>query len=534
MVRELTLMAVGGASGLSAPVSQRLSQISHTLGTAFSEGRAAVKRLAVAAADAGQRRTRLVLTLPLEAVAAAEAYLVALDEADACARTGQLLTLEIPATHRVFRRWYVENWPRTSVRRRAASLHLRCRPLRSGCSKRSSWSRPRNGVAERTARLQRVTAALAAAVTSEEVARAVVSEGVATMAASGGAMVVPQQDETGALQALGAVGYTPDHPRLRGLRSALHTPGPKPCRGPGPARGHRGRERAGLRDAVGTPGLHQQGRRGGTARDPGAGPTRCGPTRLAGAYVSASKDALIGGDHYEVVMRADTVRMMMGDVRGKGLDAVRLATVVLGLFRAAAADHEDLRAVAQQMTPGCGPYLSDEDFVTALLVDIHPDGTVRQVSCGHPPPLLARAGLLSLIGCKPTVPLGLGADPEAAVLTFQREDRLLRYTDGLVESRDQVTGEFLDLQDTARPLLGGEVAGVLGSILARVQDAAGQRLSDDLAMLVVEFARSRSRSAARRRAGPRCPWTPGTRPSSVRASGWSAVGVRAAGGPGLR
>lgn len=40
----------------------------------------------------------------------------------------------------------------------------------------------------------------------------------------------------------------------------------------------------------------------------------------------------------------------------------------------------------------------------------------------------------------------------------------------------------------AGPLLGGEVAGVLGSILARVQDAAGQRLSDDLAMLVVEFA----------------------------------------------
>ena len=210
MVRELTLMAVGSASGLSAPVSQRLSQISHTLGTAFSEGRAAVKRLAVAAADAGQRRTRLVLTLPLEAVAAAEAYLVALDEADACARTGQLLTLEIPATHRVFRRWYVENLA-AHVREAASGEPAPAlQTFEERLLEEVVLVAAEQRVAERTARLQRVTAALAAAVTSEEVARVVVSEGVATMAASGGAMVVPQQDETGALQALGAVGYTPD------------------------------------------------------------------------------------------------------------------------------------------------------------------------------------------------------------------------------------------------------------------------------------------------------------------------------------
>ncbi|HEX5535245.1 MAG TPA: SpoIIE family protein phosphatase [Actinomycetales bacterium] len=216
-------------------------------------------------------------------------------------------------------------------------------------------------------------------------------------------------------------------------------------------------------------------------------PPHCGPVRLAGAYVSASKDALIGGDLYEVVSRGESTRLLIGDVRGKGLDAVRLATVVLGLFRTAAADHDDLNEIARQIDRRLRPYLGDEDFVTALLVNIEPDGATTFANCGHPSPLLARDGALSSIACPPTLPLGLGAEPDSLELRMKPGDRLLLYTDGLIESRDPSTGEFLHLEEVAAPLASGELATVLGNVLARVQKVVGQQMADDLAMLVVEY-----------------------------------------------
>ncbi|MFP5348091.1 MAG: GAF domain-containing protein [Actinomycetes bacterium] len=216
-------------------------------------------------------------------------------------------------------------------------------------------------------------------------------------------------------------------------------------------------------------------------------PSRCGPVRLAGTYVSATRDASIGGDYYEVVTRGDVVRLLIGDVRGKGLDAVRLATVLLGLFRAAAHDYPDIRDVARQMEARVQPYLADEDFVTALLVDVTADGTCTFVSCGHPAPLLGRDGALEELSCSPTVPLGLGVVPEKCSFSLRPHDRLLLFTDGLIETRNSRTGEFLELEEVAQPLTHGELGGVLGTILQGVQDGAQQRLSDDLAMLVVEY-----------------------------------------------
>src|SRR5512142_2624861 len=87
---------------------------------------------------------------------------------------------------------------------------------------------------------------------------------------------------------------------------------------------------------------------------------------LAARYLSAAAEARIGGDLYEVLPRPGAVRLIVGDVRGKGLDAVRTATVVLGEFRAAV-DRDDLVDAVVQMDARLRPYLGDEDFVTALL-----------------------------------------------------------------------------------------------------------------------------------------------------------------------
>jgi serine phosphatase RsbU (regulator of sigma subunit)/anti-sigma regulatory factor (Ser/Thr protein kinase) len=219
-------------------------------------------------------------------------------------------------------------------------------------------------------------------------------------------------------------------------------------------------------------------------------PARIGCVQLAASYVSAAAEALVGGDLYEVVARPGSVRLLIGDVKGKGLEAVRTATIVLGEFRSAAADVDDLVAVAMQIDRRLRDYLAAEDFITALIVEVRYDGTYAIACCGHPPPLRARAGDVQRLPVKPTVPLGLGAAPELTTGQLQAGDRLLLYTDGILEARDPKRG-FVDLMALVKPLSQGELGTALDGVLGALRDAVGGELGDDLALLIAEFSPTR-------------------------------------------
>jgi serine phosphatase RsbU (regulator of sigma subunit) len=215
-------------------------------------------------------------------------------------------------------------------------------------------------------------------------------------------------------------------------------------------------------------------------------PARVGPVKLAARYVSAAAAAKIGGDLYEVVARPGGVRLLIGDVRGKGLTAVRLATVVLGEFRGAAADVDDLAGVAVQIDRRLRPYLGDEDFVTAMLAEIGDDGRFAVASCGHPPPLLGTGEQLATVPVTPSVPLGMGASPAVTQGQLRAGDRMLLHTDGLTEAR-AADGHVPGLPDLVAGLAGGEPGDVLDRILAALQALVGPDLGDDLALLLAEY-----------------------------------------------
>jgi serine phosphatase RsbU (regulator of sigma subunit) len=215
-------------------------------------------------------------------------------------------------------------------------------------------------------------------------------------------------------------------------------------------------------------------------------PPRVGPVALAARYTSAAAEALVGGDLYETVARDGAVRMLIGDVRGKGLAAVRTATIVLGEFRAAAADLDDLSDVARQIDRRVRPYLGDEDFVTALLAEVRTDGTFTVASCGHPPAMRAGADGITPVHTLPTLPLGLGADPTPVTGRLRTGDRLLLYTDGVLEARDPQR-HFVDLMELVQPLTTGRLDEVLDLVLERLHGQVGPHLDDDLALLVAEY-----------------------------------------------
>jgi hypothetical protein len=93
-----------------------------------------------------------------------------------------------------------------------------------------------------------------------------------------------------------------------------------------------------------------------------------------------------------VIPTGHGIRVIIGDVRGKGLDAVLLARHVLSAFRRSAVALPALEHVAGEVGRAIGPHLGQEDFVTAALAQIAPCGELTVVNCGHHPPLLRHRG----------------------------------------------------------------------------------------------------------------------------------------------
>lgn len=215
-------------------------------------------------------------------------------------------------------------------------------------------------------------------------------------------------------------------------------------------------------------------------------PPLAGPVALSTAYRSASREALIGGDLYAVVERPPGIRIVVGDVRGKGLDAVQLAAVVLSVFRESALAQTSLADVARATDRRLESFLRNEDFVTAVFADIDADGHVEIVSCGHPPPVLVDSERRqSLELPNPAAPLGLSPDPVGEHFWLSVGDRLLFYTDGLVEARAR-KGGFVDLDKLLASLPTDATDVALSRILDRLHDLAGD-VRDDLALLLAEY-----------------------------------------------
>jgi len=216
-------------------------------------------------------------------------------------------------------------------------------------------------------------------------------------------------------------------------------------------------------------------------------PESIGSLGFAARYVSATEEALVGGDLYEVAESTEGVRVIVGDARGKGLEAVQMAATVLAAFRHAAVREPSLAAVATDLDEVVTAIAEDEDFVTALLAEFHDDRSVTLLNCGHHPPLLMANGHnSSLVDTgSPEPPLGLGPEPNPVTCRLEEGARLLLYTDGLVESRNR-QGTFFALEDSAEALSTDELATALDGLLSRVVDHVGHRVNDDVALVLIE------------------------------------------------
>ncbi|MFE5797533.1 PP2C family protein-serine/threonine phosphatase [Streptomyces sp. NPDC056503] len=241
-------------------------------------------------------------------------------------------------------------------------------------------------------------------------------------------------------------------------------------------------------------------------------PERAGPLRIASVYLAAEEEAQMGGDLYAAARTASGTRLLIGDARGKGLDAISEASLVLGAFRVTARREPGLPELVGQLEAGVGSAEralwaagsgpggtadatvdgTDEAFVTALVLDI-PDHepVVRLVNCGHPPPLLLSGGrVIPLESGGTSPPLGLSdvlaADVTVETFPFGAGDVLLLHTDGVTEARDD-SRAFYPLTErlAAWAGAGDDPATLLDRLRADLQTYAGGHLGDDAALVAV-------------------------------------------------
>ncbi|MCL7367399.1 PP2C family protein-serine/threonine phosphatase [Streptomyces ardesiacus] len=224
-------------------------------------------------------------------------------------------------------------------------------------------------------------------------------------------------------------------------------------------------------------------------------PDRVRGLAVATRYRAAQEEALIGGDLYAVHDTPYGLRMVIGDVRGKGMQAVTLVNTLLGSFHAVALQLPDLPDVVR----GVEVQLQDvksrqddatyEDFVTAILVEISPDLSVlRMANRGHPAPLMVHEGKVTVLEPEePSLPLGLGdlAGPDVPVDEFEWPPgaTLVMFTDGIIEARDR-NGTFFDPVPPLTGPLPSNPGAVLDTMLAALFRHT-RELEDDAAALAI-------------------------------------------------
>ena len=543
LIREFALAAAGAQAGATTEIPQHLTQLLEAVVGRFAEPRRMIKRQALAAANAGQEYVTLEMSLTPDAADAAEEYLRALDEIDAYCRAARLLTLETAPRHRLFRRWYVEELVAQLRAAAAGRAEPEPQPFEQRLLDEIDTMAEAERAAERSARLNALAAALTGSATPEEVAEQALKAGVAAMGASGGGLMLAADHASWDLP--GTLGY--DDSVVSGLR-AYGTDGELPSayaartgeavwlesrqqrdeRFPELAKLEPGTvsmcalplvagdqclgtlrlsfSRARLFDedersfalsiaaqtaqALDRALLYQE--QAETARRlqrtllppelpdvPGA--------QLASHYDSAAP-LQVGGDFYDLIGAGNAWTVVMGDVRGKGVDAARLSAMARHTARSGALSGLSPAEILSLLNDAFLTDQSPETFCTAVCgrVSLDDDHAILELaSGGHPEPAVARAaGDVAFI---PSQGMLIGAFPDVEYDTVRTVlhpgDCVLFYTDGVSEARQD--GAFFGRRGIEQQL--AATAGAPADAVVRQLHAAVEAFQtaqrDDMALL---------------------------------------------------
>ncbi len=206
----------------------------------------------------------------------------------------------------------------------------------------------------------------------------------------------------------------------------------------------------------------------------------------------------VAGDTIDYSVDAGITRLAIFDGMGHGLQSGQLAALAVGAYRHSRRAGRSLTDTVIDIDAALESGFGGDVFATALIAELDTDtGLLRWVNAGHPAPLLLRAGRwVKSLEVEPVPPLGLGYLGDTADLTVGSEqlepaDRVLLYTDGVIEARSP-EGDFFGLNRlvdlVGRHLLSGlpppeTTRRVAHALLAHQQ----AQLTDDATLMLLEW-----------------------------------------------
>ncbi|MGP3937472.1 PP2C family protein-serine/threonine phosphatase [Nonomuraea sp. KM88] len=203
----------------------------------------------------------------------------------------------------------------------------------------------------------------------------------------------------------------------------------------------------------------------------------------------------VAGDSFDYALNDNILQVAVIDAMGHGLDAASMATIAIGAYRHARRVFISLAEKYAFMDDAISRQFGPDHFVTAQLMQVNiTTGELELVNAGHPAPLLIRDGRVArTLESATTLPVGFGGEePRIAVHMLQRDDRVLCYTDGIIEERvagGEPFGEERLIRCVKR--LGEEASEGVRADLRRLSHTLKQerseRTSDDATLFMIEW-----------------------------------------------
>ncbi|GAA4987264.1 PP2C family protein-serine/threonine phosphatase [Yinghuangia aomiensis] len=202
----------------------------------------------------------------------------------------------------------------------------------------------------------------------------------------------------------------------------------------------------------------------------------------------------VAGDSFDYALNDDVLHLAVIDAMGHGLDAAVMATAAIGAYRHARRAFVGLAEIYGYMDTVIAEQFSPEQFVTAQMMRLNvTTGRLDWVNAGHPPPLLIRDGaVVRQLTVETTLPVGFGGhDPVVTTLTLRPGDRLLCFTDGLIEEHsaggdefglDQLIDNVFEVEQRRHG-----VRTTVRELSQALKRARGGITSDDATILLVEW-----------------------------------------------
>jgi hypothetical protein len=202
----------------------------------------------------------------------------------------------------------------------------------------------------------------------------------------------------------------------------------------------------------------------------------------------------VAGDAFDYSLNGDLFGFAILDAMGHGVHSTLASTLALGGFRHGRRRGLELTVIAEQIDDALMEHFGGDCFVTGHVCELDvATGAFRWVNAGHPPPLLVRGSkIVGEMRAEPCLPLGLGIGiTEVGEVRLRPSDRVLFYSDGVVEARPQGGAQFGvgRLIDDAEEFLGSNlpVAEVLRRLVRRLREHRGGELEDDATLVFLEW-----------------------------------------------